>query len=228
MFFWRRRHPISDEELSAYVDGRLQAAARARLEAHIEACAACREALAELRALRRSLRELPRAVAPCSFILREADIRRAATPQPVGALGRASPVLGGVAVAAFLAFGVLVGIDVMGQPSAEQGAGAGGQMLGYMESAEEGAARPAPATPAAAADRLPQGTEQPMESDAALPSRVPTPSISPSATPTLGAGAAEEAEEDGRTRLRSAEAAAAALALVAGGSLALVWWRRRA
>ncbi|MCH7717978.1 MAG: zf-HC2 domain-containing protein, partial [Chloroflexi bacterium] len=54
---------MGDQELSAYVDGQLPSAARARLEEHVQACAACREALEELRALRGALRELPRAAA---------------------------------------------------------------------------------------------------------------------------------------------------------------------
>ena len=109
--FWRRRHPIADQELSAYVDGQLPSAARVRLEEHVQACAACREALEELRALRGALRELPSAVAPRSFALREADVR-GPTPRAAGALGRAGPLLGGVTAAAIVAFGALVSVDV--------------------------------------------------------------------------------------------------------------------
>jgi len=47
------------EQLSAYLDGELEGAARARVEAHVSACAACREELEELRALDVDLRRLP-------------------------------------------------------------------------------------------------------------------------------------------------------------------------
>ena len=40
MFFWHRRHPVGDRELSAYLDGQLSPASRVRLEEHLEACAA--------------------------------------------------------------------------------------------------------------------------------------------------------------------------------------------
>ena len=110
MLFWRRKHPIADQELSAYVDGQLSPDARARVEQHIESCAACRETVDELRALRSALQALPREDAPRSFALREADVRPQA-PQPAGMLTRATPLLSGVTAAAFIAFGVLVGID---------------------------------------------------------------------------------------------------------------------
>ena len=110
MLFWRRKHPIADQELSAYVDGQLSPDARGRLEQHIESCAACRETVDELRALRSALQALPREDAPRSFALREADVRPQA-PQPAGMLTRATPLLSGVTAAAFIAFGVLVGID---------------------------------------------------------------------------------------------------------------------
>ena len=124
MLFRRRRHPIGDQELSAYVDGQLPSAARARLEEHVEACAACREALEEMRVLRGALRELPRAVAPRSFALREADVRPPVAARPVGALGRAGPLLGGVTAAALVAFGALVGVDVgvLGTGSSQEAA----------------------------------------------------------------------------------------------------------
>ncbi len=122
VFFWRRRrHPIGDEDLGAYLDGQLGEADRARLEAHIESCAACREELAELRALQRSLRELPEARAPRSFALREADVRPDASPRALGTLERAPALLGGLATVAFLAFGSLVAVDLAGQEAGDEG-----------------------------------------------------------------------------------------------------------
>lgn len=114
MFFWRK-HPIRDVDLSAYVDGQLEPPARDRLEAHIETCTPCREALAELRALRSALQELPPATAPRSFALREADVRAEAKPSLTPA--RPPALLGGLASVALVAFVALVGVDVLGQPS---------------------------------------------------------------------------------------------------------------
>ena len=112
--FWRR-HPIRDADLSAYVDGQLEPPARDRLEAHIETCDPCREALAELRMLRSALRELPPATAPRSFALREADVRAEAKPSLTPA--RPPALLGGLASVALVAFVALVGVDVFSQPS---------------------------------------------------------------------------------------------------------------
>jgi hypothetical protein len=50
---------LQDLELSAYLDGETDAAARPRVEAHLAACAACRDALSGLRALQAGLREVP-------------------------------------------------------------------------------------------------------------------------------------------------------------------------
>jgi anti-sigma factor RsiW len=55
-------------ELSAYLDGELNAAERAELDAHLRDCAPCRAALAELRHVQNSLHELPRAKAPSSLL----------------------------------------------------------------------------------------------------------------------------------------------------------------
>ena len=120
--FFCRKHPIRDVDLSTYVDGQLEPPARDRLEAHIETCTPCREALAELRALRSALQELPPATAPRSFALREADIRTEAKPSLTPA--RPPALLGGLASVALVAFVALVGVDVLGQPSSQRDADA--------------------------------------------------------------------------------------------------------
>ena len=48
-------HPIPDEWLTAYHDGELDPARRRQVEAHLPGCAACRQSLAELGALRLAL-----------------------------------------------------------------------------------------------------------------------------------------------------------------------------
>ena len=230
MFFFRRAHPISDEELSAYADGEIADAARARVEAHLEGCAACRETVSELRAVRGALGALPRPAAPRSFVLREADVRPQEAPRPAGAFGRAAPALGGVAMVAFLAFWALVGIDVAGRPSGGGMAPESAQLAMRNDTTE------APSLEATgAAGAQPPGEEGQPSTDLlartppALPYTGPaTEATEPVADERASAGDAEDRDQDeNNTTLRAGEAAAAAVALVAGGSLALVWWRRR-
>lgn len=230
MFFRRSRHP-SDGDLSAYLDGRLEDAVRARLEAHLAGCPTCRQALEELRAVRQALRELPRTAAPRSFALREADVRPAPARQPVGGLGRMAPLLSGVTAVALFAFLALVGVDVLGGPleRAEEAPRPAAQ--GAYEAREEA---PAEATVATEFELgAPEEAAPPEEPTAGGETREPLRSgqLAPRATPpaqATPAAAARAAEEEDRTGLRIAEAALAAVALVAGGSLALAWWRRRA
>ena len=72
MLFWRNRHEVDDEELNAFVDGELEESGRRRVERHLESCARCSEAGAELRARSRALDELPSVRAPRSFAQRGA------------------------------------------------------------------------------------------------------------------------------------------------------------
>lgn len=225
--FWSRRHPISDEELNVYVDSELDAGGRARVEAHVEGCAACRETVTELRAVRQGLAGLPRVAAPRSFALRDADVRPREAPRPVGGLGRASPVLGGVAMVAFLAFWVLVGVDVAGGPS-ERAA----DTVQYEAETTNRDAAPAAEATGPAAGLVPTEGEDGDDAGYQQPPAPELPATGPVNEPTESAGQerASLAEDEGgdSTTLRAGEAAAAAVALVAGGSLALVWWRRRA
>ena len=233
MWFWRRRHPVSDEELSAYIDGQLAPAARTRLEAHIETCAGCQDALAELRSLQGALSSLPQAQAPRSFALREVDVDLHEAASQVGMFSRATPVLSGVAMVAAFVFVVLVGVDLSGPGSGGRGDDSSGAGFANLEAA------PAPGT-IAGADEL-DGADARLEeqgfaegdSEAAEPEApqelpadgardLPATSFEPPPSAEL------VAEDDDRTLLRAAEAATAALALVAGGSLLLARWRRRA
>ena len=284
MFFWRK-HPIRDVDLSAYVDGQLEPPACDRLEVHIETCTPCREALAELRALRSALQELPPATAPRSFALREADVR--AEPKPSLTPARPPALLGGLASVALVAFVALVGVDVLGQPSAQRDADATGIMSpevleedadlkisttgstgdltdGAFESDgvdggslsgreatppdisinmssgfDEGDAGPetdrqgeigianettysSPATPECPPDR--ECRQLAYDADGAAEA-VPEGMLE--AAPEAAPGLVAEPAGDSRLPLRVGEAAAAAVALVAGGSFALIWRRRR-
>ena len=147
--FWHR-HPVSGSDLSAYVDGQLGEAARGRVDAHIDACASCREALAELRALRSAIRELPRASAPRSFSLREADVQPL-TPQPSG-FSRAMPALSAVAMVAFLGFWALVGLDASGWPSEETDLSGPGTATTYQLEVASDRSAPLPQTGPGAGD----------------------------------------------------------------------------
>lgn len=213
MAFLRQRHPVSDGDLSAFVDGGLGASARDRVDAHLASCAACREALAGLRAVRQALVTLPREQAPRSFAVSEADARPAARPS-AQMWGRAPMALGGLAAAAFLAFGVLIGIDVTGGSSTvRQQDGATMSFEAYRGDSGVTEAPPVPDASGALPDEqtpvpatLPEDTFDAADDGAAS---------------SLGA-----TERDDRTGLRAAEGALAAVALVAGASLLLLWRRR--
>ena len=233
MLFWRRRHPIRDEELSAYVDGQLDAAAGARLEAHIESCAACRDTLTELRAVRTALAALPRASAPRSFVLREDDVQARPSVGAVAALGAAPALLGGVATVALVAFVVLVGIDVTDESSGRAVDNLNSFRAGAADVVEESAdgdiAALAPEARGTTAGQDDVNLEQGGDGEIDEAQEDQDSSAPPAEkTQALGFDADLVTEADDGPDLRLAEAAAAAVALVAGGSLVLVWWRRRA
>ena len=240
MFFWRRRHPVYDAALNAYVDGELAEAERARVEAHIEACPTCAGTLDELRSLGDTLSALPRARAPRSFALRASDVRPQPAPRWEGAFRKWQPALSGVALTAFAVFFLLVGVDVLGAPSSSDG---------DLLTAGEDAEAPAPSGEAMDGDaqldvpgkasapesdngftvggiaQATRAAEQPRQpADLSQPTASPQPAAG---SPT-DAGAARDEDGAGDMGLRVAESVAAAVALTAGGSLAFVWWRRRA
>jgi hypothetical protein len=64
-----RRHSVSEEELSAYIDDRLGARAKERIDEHLHSCADCSRKLAEMRSLVAEMRSLPQAAAPRSFAI---------------------------------------------------------------------------------------------------------------------------------------------------------------
>jgi anti-sigma factor RsiW len=254
--FWRRGHEVSDEELSAYIDGAVSDAARARVEAHLASCARCSESIADLRSLRAALAMLPRSAAPRSFAVREADVQPAPRRQLVPAW--ASTALAGVATFAFLTFGALVGIDLS----------EGGDAGGGSDDSREAAAEPQAATDASgaaeeaageAADEAqsdgdlapPQGLSDPTSNEpdkrtvdefqdeagedamyrAEGGTRAPASSeLPPTAPPGDGDATTEavsEDEDDGDLALRIAEGTTAAVALAATGTAGALWWRRR-
>jgi anti-sigma factor RsiW len=77
------RHPVSDDELSAFVDGMLPAARRAAVTSHAEACEVCRQKLGELRSVKAVLAAMPQAATRRSFALTsEQAATRPAAPAP--------------------------------------------------------------------------------------------------------------------------------------------------
>jgi hypothetical protein len=68
------RHRRFRRDLSAYLDNMLPERARRRLEAHLDACQACRQELAELRSTVEALGGLPMAEVPRLFALAAAPV----------------------------------------------------------------------------------------------------------------------------------------------------------
>lgn len=227
--FWGQKHPVSEAQLNAYVDGRVGRAEHTRIEAHVGSCVGCRETIEELGVLRRTLRALPREAAPRSFALRQSDVAPASR-----GLTAAMPALTGVTMAAFLTFGVLISFDMndSGGNSADKTANA----LRPASQSAEGATTERSATAYDANDGA-QGLDDYSE-DVAINSNTVQSALRLTATAgAIGLGTpfstpapatVSLSNDSGSMALRVGEIAAASVGLVAGGSLAAVWWRRKA
>ncbi len=233
MLFWRGRHEVRKEDLSAYVDGELSASALQRVEAHLEVCAACSESVTELRAVRQSVKELPRVPVPRSFVLREADVAAAPTRAGGGLFGSVTPLLSGVAAIAIVAFVVLAGFDITSDSAnRDVGITAGDFSTSDLEADAARESPEAAVVPQASDtenydagdDGLPDELS-PDDGEAAPPQQE---SISDDGT-RLGTDpqSAVAAGDDDETGLRIAEAVAAGIAVAAGGAALFIWWRRR-
>ncbi len=225
MIFQRRIH-ATDDELSAYLDGRLDAGVRERVGSHVDGCAICQQALDGLRAVQTSLRGL-RAKAPRSFALREAAARPVRARAPGGFDGL-MPLLSGVTAMAMIAFFAVVGVDMSGggASSSQSAAKLLNAAVPRASSTNYSAAvQISPVT----APSVAQGTELSQRLTVAAPDSafsVNGAGTPAEATPELAKSASSGTGSD--TRMRVAEAALAALALVSGGSAVAVAWRRRA
>jgi anti-sigma factor RsiW len=89
----RQGHEYVLDRLSPYIDDQLKSRERARVEAHLNTCASCRDELQTLEWTRSLLRQAPVVPIPRSFVIREADLaprqdaqRRAARRRPAFAL----------------------------------------------------------------------------------------------------------------------------------------------
>jgi anti-sigma factor RsiW len=213
LIFQRRIH-ATDDELSAYLDGRLDAGVRERVGSHVDGCAICRRALDGLRAVQTSLRGL-RAKAPRSFALCEAAARPARARAP-GGLSGAMPLLSGVTAMAMLALFAVVGFDMSGGGSSSS-AGTKAQ-----PAAVYGLAAPSVADTGSAADAAQSLTVTVTTSFVSRNGAGTPAEATPEPAKRLSNGSGSD------TRMHVAEAALAAVALVSGGSAVAVARRRRA
>ncbi len=234
MLFWRGRHEVREEDLSAYVDGELNTSVLQRVEAHLEVCAVCRESVAELRAVRQSVKELPRVPVPRSFVLREADVAAEPATAGGGLFGSVTPLLSGVAAIAIVAFVVLVGVDITSNSDGSRSAGttSGDVSRSSTESEQLESVSPADsAVPPAVGERDGEGTDLDDETQrGALNYASDEESVADDGQDDQRGfltGRRETLADDGETGLRIAEAVAAGIAVVAGGAALVIWWRRR-
>jgi hypothetical protein len=220
------RHAVDEAALSGYLDGALDERAGARVEAHLASCAGCRVALAELRALRSALQALPQVTAPRSFALREADVRpRAAARAPLGFYSRA---LSGVMTAAFLVFVMLVGLDVLGSGSMDEGTGGAALSEAPRNAADGESALPSPLP---STSGFSESDQEAPSGDVALDERRDGEAGAATEEPApepAGAPAATRDNDGSDALLRAGEAAAGAVAIGAAGGLFFVVRRRRA
>ncbi len=94
MMFWFNRHRRLRDQLSAYIDGELDASAAERLERHLAECGRCSQEMEQLRATVAALQELPAVEPPRSFTLSPERVAPR-PPMPV-----ASPLAFGARIAA--------------------------------------------------------------------------------------------------------------------------------
>jgi Putative zinc-finger len=191
-----RRHRPDEVALSSWLDGQLDPAASAKLEAHVSACGACRGRTEELRIVRVSLRAMPAAEPPRSFrITREmaAATPAVAAPRPLAL--RLAPAVSAVAV---VVFAVVVGADVYssGGSSSTSATGALAPSSGaaaQRSNADSGLTAPeSGAEPTNVAAAAPVTPLEPAAGGVAPPSEAATPSAPPG--PATGAGVAPTTE----------------------------------
>ncbi|MDO8611297.1 MAG: zf-HC2 domain-containing protein [Dehalococcoidia bacterium] len=173
------------DQLSAYIDGELEAAAAERLEAHLAACEGCRLELGQLRATAAALRDLPEAEVPRSFTL---SPERAAGRRP---LTRATaPLALGMRLAAAGVAVALAAVFVvdLGGLAEDNEAGTAAPQAASDRGTEYGAPNDGAATPNAEGAGTPATSEELAgdRSDTGTPSQ--TAEVPPPAQTTGGGG----------------------------------------
>lgn len=198
---WERQR----EQLSAFLDGELSEGERIALERHLQGCAACQRARAELRQVRALLRALPVPALPRAFTLPESgavpESLRPAAQRPAASAIRlrlAGAAQGAGTLAAAVGLVVLLGSGVVGlsqsvrlsptgapvaAPSSNQAGGSSAQDRNSQRTPGvfSGGATPpnGNATQSTAVDRSVTPTQTPT----ATPSPTPTESASPARHP---------------------------------------------
>jgi anti-sigma factor RsiW len=147
--FWRKRHPVSDNDLSAYTDGEIERSALVRVAAHLSTCETCRKQVAELRTLKAMLSALPEVQSGRSFAISPATTgqgaRRAPAPRRTASSLAFAPALAMTVLVLLFAVDMAV-IDV-GRD--EQGIGALGDAMDLRSESAQPEIRPAAAPPGA-------------------------------------------------------------------------------
>ena len=114
MWTLRRSHRhLGPDTLAEYMDGRLGAVARTRVDQQLAACTNCREELAELQATVALLQQLPVEPMPRSFTLPVPPARQASL-RPSAPLRMPQWVYAGAASAAAVVLAVLISADATG------------------------------------------------------------------------------------------------------------------
>ncbi len=191
-------HP-SDELLSAYLAEAIDdPAVEAAVSAHLAACAACREQVAQLQIITALLAELPAPSLPRSFALTREELERL-RPRPWYL--RYQPVFRWASAVATVLLVALLGLDLLtAGPAAREGSGpaVNRQALPEPTAATPVAALSAPTEPIAGAggpeglprELLPAGKEVPTESSGVMAApaepTMSTPAPSPTPSPELG------------------------------------------
>ncbi|MFC1935415.1 anti-sigma factor family protein [Chloroflexota bacterium] len=170
--FKSHRHRRWQQDVSAYIDGRLEPHKQQALEMHLAECVSCREEMEALRGVVTLLHRLPQVPVPRSFALSEAPVRRMGW----GIL-YAAPLRYATAAAALLLLAIAVGDLVTDQPTA------------IAPDAAPAAERREEQAPDEALDKTAFTAESPTGEGIAVPAVTPTPQ-------PVGAGTPEKAGED--------------------------------
>jgi len=181
------RHTHSDdtgELLSAYLDNALDVVERRRADHLLSVCAACAAELADLRALRTLLRELPTPMPTRSFTLDPARVR----PRP-----RLFPVFRIATFATALLLVAVLGVDTLlprGGQTASQTAATSSEAPGGAEMGAERSALQSVATTAPDAGQADAPQQEALRAPAAVPMPQATMAAAGAAAATAAAGGA--------------------------------------
>jgi hypothetical protein len=183
MMFWFNRHRRLRDQLSAYIDGELDASAAERLERHLAECGRCRQEMEQLRATVAALQELPAVEPPRSFTLSPERVAPR-PPMPVASPLAFGARIAAAGVAAALAVVLIVDLGDFGGDGVTDDATAPQMMRSEADEEESEAAGGAPAAEDeeetfmgdAETDQVeePPPTEGGQETPAAAPSPMPT------------------------------------------------------